>query len=230
MPRGILKVSSSGSSMVTTRNLRRSSPRKRRRVTFGEEPLVFCGAPTKKPVFFPASPTSMLASRIRSGKVSEIVKVLSHVTFPLRKKKLFFFFPLDAQRLPQRKKKKKKKPSSSSSSSSPSKTPSHFVNVLELLSGFFLSPWGTLGAAAAKERDVLPLSGGAGGKKRARQAAGTAVEVSASSSVSPSPPPPPSPARGAHHPSLSFSGFRSVLASAVLLANATSCTCCCEMP
>ena len=208
MPRGILKVSSSGSSMVTTRNLRRSSPRKRRRVTFGEEPLVFCGAPTKKPVFFPASPTSMLASRIRSGKVSEIVKVLSHVL----------------------KKKKKKKPSSSSSSSSPSKTPSHFVNVLELLSGFFLSPWGTLGAAAAKERDVLPLSGGAGGKKRARQAAGTAVEVSASSSVSPSPPPPPSPARGAHHPSLSFSGFRSVLASAVLLANATSCTCCCEMP
>ena len=108
MPRGILKVSSSGSSMVTTRNLRRSSPRKRRRVTFGEEPLVFCGAPTKKPVFFPASPTSMLASRIRSGKVSEIVKVLSHVTFPLRKKKLFFFFPFDAQRLPQRKKKKKK--------------------------------------------------------------------------------------------------------------------------
>ena len=55
-------------------------------------------------------------------------------------------------------------------------------------------------------------------------------------SASPSPSPSPSPPQPHSHPHASsssplssLSGFRGVLASAVLLANATSCTCCCDM-
>lgn len=110
--------------------------------------------------------------------------------------------------------------------------------LLELLSGFFPSPWGgSLAAAAAAAAtpsvttDSLFGAGG-GGKRGARGAAArTAVQVAASaSSPSPRVAPPARPQTRSPPHSLSFSGLRSVLASAVLLANATSCNCCCEMP
>ena len=67
MPRGILKTTSSTSnSTVATRRKRR---KKRRRVTFNSEEHVFCGVPTKKPVYF-SSTISMMTSKCRSNKVS----------------------------------------------------------------------------------------------------------------------------------------------------------------
>ena len=47
----------------------RNKRKKRRRVTFNSEEHVFCGVPTKKPVYF-SSTTSMMTSKCRSNKVS----------------------------------------------------------------------------------------------------------------------------------------------------------------